>query len=442
MLNSSFMIPMRQESETMNISRTSVFEAPNGRAKAETALEKADKPKGPTFQELLSQVKETQEQKSEAKAGPEETGKNEKVSQKQFPKSDNTVEANQQVKDETVIAAKSGSAPVSVKDKLIKEILLFLEQNKETVKLLKNGTDLPKGKVELESKSQNELKDLLDKLKSDISLIFQARILMSEHKDSKVKAQDLPKDESKSVSSLSDKDNAFKVEEGKDGSKIFVNKDKVQVVDKRTSSESQDQGAKSLTESQKNGTGVDDALKKDSSTLSRTESSGFKDLMEKREIQEVSAKNLAKEVRETNKIFHDVVQQSKVMIQDRKTSMQLDLKPENLGRVTLKIEVVDNKVIATIYAQNEGTGDMFRQNMQNMQNAFKDAGLNLQGLAVNVGTSDREFQDMLGEHEQVAEKSLSNNPDAADDDIEGLSTATVNYGMARWVGFQTVDYIV
>lgn len=450
MMTSSFMVPVRKDAEPAHFSRTSASEFLRTPSKKDEEISRNEKPKGPSFQELLSRPEEKKEAKSEKAeknvGATESSGKKESVSKKAVTKQETGAEAAHGAKakaepqDENLVVAKNNGEQASVKDKLLKEISQFLEQNKENIRFLKNNGGLENGKMDLEKMGVQELKDLLDRLKTDLNALFQARILTGAQKDEKQQPK-LPVKE-QAVQELTAKESAFHVQESAEGPRILVNKDKVQVVDKRMSTEHPSQELKTTPESQKQGSLTDEILKKDSPTITRNEVSGFKDLMEKREAVEVSAKNLAKEVKDTNRVFHDVVQQSKLMIQDKKSLMQLDLKPEHLGRVTLKIEVVDNKVMATVFAQNEGTGDMFRQNMQNMQNAFKDAGLELQGLQVNVGTSDRDFREMLDEQPGEAEKSLSNIPELTDEGNEDLSSAAVGYSMARWAGFQRVDYVV
>jgi flagellar hook-length control protein FliK len=130
------------------------------------------------------------------------------------------------------------------------------------------------------------------------------------------------------------------------------------------------------------------------------------------------------------------------MLEDKKSVMQIDLKPEHLGRVTLKLELVDNKLTAQIFAQNQGTGDMFKQNMADLNNAFKQAGIDVERFDVNVasnaggdaGNGERAFHEQFRDDRSVRQTGLA---------IPGLEPGyadLLNFGFEA--DRRTVNYIV
>ncbi len=267
-------------------------------------------------------------------------------------------------------------------------------------------------------------------------------MILGQPHDIKAKESSSKKDEKKEVGALAEKDQAFKVDNSGEKPKIFVNRDKVEVIDKRSAKDTVDQSVKIQNDTLKGGLVKGDELQKqDGLSLTRNDQGHFKDLLAKRDLGPMNAKGSVHDVRENNKVFNDIVLHSKLMLQDKKHTMEIELKPDHLGKITLKIEMVDNKLIAQIFAQNETTGDMLKQNMGNMSQSFKDAGLNLQGLDVNVGSGNKEFNQMMEDNAPGArtEKMLSLNPEVSDDERENLYQAS---GYNWPSGRQSVDYIV
>jgi len=235
-------------------------------------------------------------------------------------------------------------------------------------------------------------------------------------------------------------DSAFRVEYGEHGRKVFVNKDRIQVVDTRSSQK--DHLRQSDAGSQVKPGQAEQPLKKEAVPSMKFDQMLMRESQVQKEILVASRQAAAHDLRTVNQAFNDLVKWSKLMLDDKKSVMQIDLKPDHLGRIMLKIEMVDNKLSAQIFAQNQGTGDMFRQNMADLQDAFKQAGLNVERLDVNVasnsgggaGEEDRSFRERFGE---APMENLNGRPGApAVSDYAGL----LNYGPEAEA--RTVNYIV
>jgi len=106
----------------------------------------------------------------------------------------------------------------------------------------------------------------------------------------------------------------------------------------------------------------------------------------------------------TNRIFDEIVKQAKLMLQDKKSIMELELKPPHLGRVTLKIEVSDKKISANFVAFNETTRDFLKQNMSDLYQAFQNSGFNTGSLDVTIENHADNKQNEYESVERIEEK--------------------------------------
>lgn len=91
-------------------------------------------------------------------------------------------------------------------------------------------------------------------------------------------------------------------------------------------------------------------------------------------------------VERTNRIFAELARHARMMLEDRRSVLEVELRPPHLGKVTLKLEVSAERLTARLMAQNDGTGEMLRQNMGDLYQAFREAGFDLSRLDVQVGS--------------------------------------------------------
>lgn len=87
-----------------------------------------------------------------------------------------------------------------------------------------------------------------------------------------------------------------------------------------------------------------------------------------------------------NRMFAELAQHAKVMLEDKRSVLEVELRPPHLGKVTVKLEVEGERVTARLMAQSEGTGEMLRQNMGDLYQAFREAGFDMSRLDVQVGS--------------------------------------------------------
>lgn len=82
----------------------------------------------------------------------------------------------------------------------------------------------------------------------------------------------------------------------------------------------------------------------------------------------------------------EIVKTSGIVLRDGgEGEIRLNLKPENLGNVRIRLALHDNQVTGRIVVDNSAVREVFEQNLDNLYRAFRDSGLNASGLEVTVG---------------------------------------------------------
>lgn len=255
--------------------------------------------------------------------------------------------------------------------KLVEKILDFLSDNKQLLKELyhenhkKNETfqqfvknlqnDL--GKIDAKNLKMF-LQMLTKKIVPKLSLLKEAPSLKQQKKDEPL----------------------FKVSVNeKNEKKIHVNPHKVKVIDYRTKHDNQKQeSSKQIkTETKNNAPKIQ---MNQNFSISSDESLSKVDMNQK--FKTLDFKN---PVQASQKL----VKYAKMILTDKKSTMQLDLKPDALGKIFLKVKLVNNKIQAHIMTNNDFASDLLKQNMGHLQNAFKEAGLNLDFLNVDVSSGQQ-----------------------------------------------------
>ncbi|MDA3941823.1 MAG: flagellar hook-length control protein FliK [Spirochaetia bacterium] len=100
-----------------------------------------------------------------------------------------------------------------------------------------------------------------------------------------------------------------------------------------------------------------------------------------------------------------IVKQSSVILKDGGSGeIKLILKPEQLGKVRIKLSLTDNRIVGHIIVDSSAVKDVFEQNLQNLERAFKENGFDTAALNVSVGgdhSGDRERENGRGISKQI-----------------------------------------
>jgi len=81
-----------------------------------------------------------------------------------------------------------------------------------------------------------------------------------------------------------------------------------------------------------------------------------------------------------------IVKQSSIILKDGDSGeIKLILKPEQLGSVRIRLSLTDNKLAGQIIVDSSTVKDIFEQNLQNLEKAFRENGFDTAALNVSVG---------------------------------------------------------
>ncbi|KKM12338.1 hypothetical protein SY88_04095 [Clostridiales bacterium PH28_bin88] len=80
-----------------------------------------------------------------------------------------------------------------------------------------------------------------------------------------------------------------------------------------------------------------------------------------------------------------IVQHSRMMTAGRRSEMEIQLKPEHLGRLHLRLSVEDGLVTARFAVENPRVGQVIEANLPQLRQTMQDAGLKFHQASVDVG---------------------------------------------------------
>lgn len=105
--------------------------------------------------------------------------------------------------------------------------------------------------------------------------------------------------------------------------------------------------------------------------------------------------NLARQLRQNAQ--SDIVRQARFMFRNANSGeIRLILKPEHLGQVRIQLQLQDNHIAGRIIVENSNVRDAFEENMQDLQKAFRDQGMETGSLEVSVGQQHESAADAAG----------------------------------------------
>ncbi len=109
---------------------------------------------------------------------------------------------------------------------------------------------------------------------------------------------------------------------------------------------------------------------------------------------ELDSLNPQAETKNTTESFKSIKQQeiipelSKMVLHGEKKTMTLQLTPENLGKVKLTVDMVDNQIVTKIEVENEQVKQFVQSNLDQLKQNMQSAGITLAN--VNVSLSDEQ----------------------------------------------------
>ncbi|WP_010249102.1 flagellar hook-length control protein FliK [Acetivibrio cellulolyticus] len=88
-------------------------------------------------------------------------------------------------------------------------------------------------------------------------------------------------------------------------------------------------------------------------------------------------------------IVSQIVEKAKVILTDEKSEMVIDLKPDHLGKLSLKVVTERGAVVAKFVAESEQVKAAIESNMDNLKESLTKQGFSIQGFSVSVGQDSK-----------------------------------------------------
>lgn len=95
-------------------------------------------------------------------------------------------------------------------------------------------------------------------------------------------------------------------------------------------------------------------------------------------------------------LLSQIIEKAQVNLTPEKSEMVMELKPESLGKISLKVVTENGIVMAKFVAENQQVREVLETNMQILKDSLQKQGLDVQGFSVSV----RQDSDRSGENRQ------------------------------------------
>ncbi len=148
-------------------------------------------------------------------------------------------------------------------------------------------------------------------------------------------------------------------------------------------------------------------------------------------------------VRQMQDITRQIVEQIKIMIKPEQTSMELQLNPENLGKINLSVIAKDGIMTAHFTAQNELAKEAIESQMQFLKDNLNNQGLKVESIEVTVSnfSFDQSNQTPGGSEKGQQNHSQNHNLNLveADQSVNSNDSETQDIGLMNQTG-SSIDY--
>jgi len=102
-------------------------------------------------------------------------------------------------------------------------------------------------------------------------------------------------------------------------------------------------------------------------------------------VQKISVRISGNEVIQKEEIITKMADRIRVMVSENRSEMSIQLKPAFLGRVNLKLEMVDGVLNGKIIVQNALVRETVESNLTYLRNSLEQQGIPVSGFSVDVG---------------------------------------------------------
>jgi hypothetical protein len=120
-----------------------------------------------------------------------------------------------------------------------------------------------------------------------------------------------------------------------------------------------------------------------------------------------------------NNALTQVVERAVIGMKDGHAAMEIDLKPDILGRLKLSISTLDHQVLVKIFAEKPLTKEIIESGMDQLKTDLQNQGLEVGEFEVIV--NEEFFQDKDGHHDASFTREMETHPDSRKDETDEVS---------------------
>ena len=129
-------------------------------------------------------------------------------------------------------------------------------------------------------------------------------------------------------------------------------------------------------------------FKKDSDILSEGQIVVFQQGVNNRTID----LEVMKQIMEPKQFINEIAQKAGAFILKGKNEMSIQLIPEHLGKLSIKIGLNEGTLTGKIYAENYSVKETIEANLDQLRNSLEEQGLNIAGLEVHINDNLQNFE--------------------------------------------------
>ncbi len=113
--------------------------------------------------------------------------------------------------------------------------------------------------------------------------------------------------------------------------------------------------------------------------------------------QSINLKVEKNEIIEAKQFINQIAQKAGGFLSKDRNEMSIQLTPENLGKISIKIGLNEGTLTGKIYAENYAVKEIIEANLNQLRDSLEEQGLNIAGLEVHIGDNPQNFERSLYE---------------------------------------------
>lgn len=139
-------------------------------------------------------------------------------------------------------------------------------------------------------------------------------------------------------------------------------------------------------------------------------------------------------------VMNQLVEKLKANFNPSYNEIKIQLSPENLGDVTVKVITENGIVTAQFIAENEKVKEIIESNFSHLSDTLKAKGLNVSDLSVSVGQDNQSSDEQLGHYKKEQSKSSGRVSQILGDNYEEEIVENIDYMDEDGLVKSTVSY--